>query len=579
MRKILSIILVFFALSTADASSSTEKYVLMQSLLNKQSTLAVAINAFIEARGEIPASITALKNANYLPVAYDAQNPFDKDTLSFSISNYQIRIDSNVETASLALDKTLYYINSFSHRDLDRQSVQEGGKLISYYALSAKSATNLNLSSYLSYATFKGDIEPNLYTTVTTGSLWFSSTYENMYQLYSFNNGSWGTLEKGNKNFDSINGILESQRMLPLLKSSWETTPVTSSKLEKAIECANLGLTYNPFLDRCEAYTSNACDASKGEIYRTATGKCDLGNNSACAWVGGVVVGNGCKYTAKANTEISGCRIGLRCIQYSPDPCWSIQIADFGETKRAVYRDRGYATCNIDGSITFVTDFGSGTIKVNDNSCRIWGKCSVQNGGFAKQTTYSCPYGGTLVGTECVGAQQKCPIGYVNDGYGHCAIAPTCSGKTTTSPYGTFTTPHYGNNGVCYSDMGLYCKTAPVSEQVAYGCFNTGITCNDSTYNLRTDTDICEKFSFTCNATKKRYGLSESPTISDSTELYNRITNKDEKLNSVASTIITNDYNTNDNNGAMCVELKYTEFIQPYFSPDYSIGGEIKSGF
>lgn len=599
---------------------AAEEYGLMQSLLDRQTALAIAINTYIEDRGSVPPSITVLKNANYLPLAYVGTNPFDKDALSFSISNYQIRIDSNVESATRKADQVLYYINSIKNRDLDRRSTQEGGKLISYYALSAKAATNLNLSSFLSYATFKGDTDPSLYQSVTAGALWFSSQYD-MYQVKLYDGSSWKTLEKGNKNF-SHEGLFVNLNTLPILKSSWKFTNVDVNTIQKAIKCFVNGTTYNPFKDRCEAYTSNACDAA--DNFRTATGLCDQGNDSAC--VGGTfdLTEKICLSTQPKTSKSVLVQEG--CFSALNNPCQQVCVAFDPTTNQYKYKLGGmssYATFTgtttnwsaasygcwwrNEGEAVRITNIVpmSGTPTTvcyhdtlhNTTSCsvssyngaiiylegwdawygvRMSGAASISNG---YKTLSVCDNGMTDNGTNCIKkTTPSCSLsGYAHDGVGRCAKTPTCNSKTMPiAPY--YATPHYGNNGVCYSDAGLYCSTYGVSMDGLYTCFNYQFGCDDSSYNLRTDTDVCEKFNFSCSS-GKRYGLPDSPTNNDATDLYNRITNKDDKMTAIASTITKNDYNTNDNNGAMCTAVQFTTFPQPTISIDYTIGGETKSGF
>ncbi len=580
----------------------------MQSLLDRQTALAVAINTYIEDRASVPASITVLKNANYLPLAYDEHNPYDKDALTFTITHNQIRIDSNVETNARRTADLLYYINTNKNRELDRRSVQEGGKLISYYALSAKAATNLNLSSLLSYAYFAGDVNPTTYAAVNDGTLWFSSTYdEERYKLYYYASG-WKSLERGNKNFTAA-GTFENQRAIPLIKSSWKFTTVDVNTVQKSITCFINGTTYNPYKDRCEAYTSNACDSL---IFRTTTGYCDLGDNSACTYNGGAfdtdkkLCKKGSTYTAKLKychltwsiqTTIfdangfsydtndiiasSGGNDWIRILDIIAYPPTDNTIVYVGNSRdRTTKYPSPYEFANVinynysvDKMCTVYTDKGD----IIPSFSMIPGVLSNEN------NVYSCDAGGTLSGTTCDSTEYYSPdcsvygSGYAHDGYGRCAKTPTCAAKTMpVSPY--YATPYYDNNGVCYSDVGLYCKTYGVPYDGLYTCFNYQFGCDDSSYNLRTDTDICEKFSFTCNI-GKRYGLDQSPTNNNATDLYDRISNKDAKANTYVTTLISNDVTINDNGGAMCTALEYNTFTQSTFASDYTIGGEIKSGF
>lgn len=674
---------LFHFIFLAVSAFASEHYLLMQSLLDRQTSLAVAINAYIEDRGSIPTSIAVLKSANYLPLAYDEHNPYDKDALTFTIVNKEIRIDSNVETNKRRTDDVLFYGNSNQNRELDRRSVQEGGKLISYYALSAKAATNLNLSSLLSYSYFVGDTNPTTYATVNDGALWFSSTYTNdMYKLYYYSNG-WKSLEQGNKNFNSISGGFENQRALQITKTNWKFTTVDVNTVQKSITCFISGTTYNPYKDRCEAYTANACDSL---IFRTATGYCDLGDNSGCTYNGGTwdtdkkLCKKGSVYPMQINASLSTTLVNeYRLKEYSGtisnttynfsvqkgilahsvinslyfgsggwvttlrlaqnvgqfksqgftdgannfsflifnfgsgfgDLTFNVKSSLTGEIRKNISSVQVYAnylpqdTRTIAGSVdsyknnlcTEATacipngdahfDYYLVTVYDTDNSDMIEYQCDDYCGisSVSSLSNYFCPYGGTLSGTTCSTVEYFAPdcsiygSGYAHDGYGRCAKAPTCTAKTMpVSPY--YATPYYGNNGVCYSDAGLYCKTYGVSFDGLYTCFNYQFGCEDSSYNLRTDTDVCEKFNLTCSTAKgKRYGLAESPTNNNVTDLYDRVIDKDTKANTYVSTLVNNDVTINDNAGAMCTALEYSTFTQGVFANDYTIGGEVKSGF
>jgi hypothetical protein len=618
--------------------ATENKYALMQSLLDRQTALSVAINSFIEDRGTMPGSMAVLQNSNYLPLAYDGTNPFDKDALTFSIANNQIRIDTNLETTKISDDKSLYYANTIKDRGvLDRRSAQEGGKLISYYALSVKAALNLNLPSYLSYATLRGDTDPSVYSSVTSGALWFSSTYEDMYQVKLFDGSSWGNLEKGNKNFDSLTGDFVNLPTLQISKSAWQTSQVNVTQQTKPILCLNGG-TFNVYKLRCEAYTSNAC--STDTTFNTSTKLCDKGANSACTWYdpNGVYNGSTCERIVETNSYLHltadpaklGCQDIIRIVAVSSHTFvigdetddWS-EKAVTGLNQNLIYIN------NIPYTVTYSYHL------YNDSSYNSYFYTTFKNNSTGQVYTYGANYPieiapGFTYGTINVSGETyyttnsyahtaldyyvsanevyvqitphpyrasycqltekislasksekeyytpKCDPGYTPVG-GRCAVTPTCTGKTMpVSPF--YATPYNGNNGVCYSDAALLCAQSGISWDGIYTCFNTNFTCNDTTYNLRSDLGICEKFGYSCT-TGKRYGLPESPTNNDATDLYNRITNKDDKLTAIVSTITNSDYNTNDNGGAICAAVGYSTLSQPVYSPDYNIGGEIKSGF
>lgn len=595
---------------------AAEEYGLMQSLLNRQTALAVAINTYIEDRGSVPPSIMILKNTSYLPIAYVGTNPFDKDALSFSVLNYQIRIDSNVESDTRKTDQVLYYINSVQNRDLDRRSVQEGGKLVSYYALSAKAATNLNLSSYLSYATFKGDIEPSIYQSVTAGAFWFSSTYEDMYQVKLYNGSSWGKLEKSNKNFDSLSGDFVNLPMLPILKSSWQMSQVSVIQQTKPILCLNGG-TYNVYKFRCEAYTSSSC-TTPGTSFNPSTKLCDKGANSACTWndPNGVYNGSTCERiketisylhvnTPDGNPQSLSCGDVARIVAVSEHTFingdnskdWS-PVAEAGLSSNTVYVDniafRASGSWYLQNNGGYRSYFFTTITNIQTGQAYSLGSTEYSHHMLAYNVSstsisvsiYPTPYkfyGCMTTDTISLASRSdkeyytpKCDNGLSPVG-GRCAETPTCTSKSMpVAPF--YVTPYNGDNGVCYSDAALTCAQTGISWDGIYTCFNNSQTCNDTAYNLRMDLGYCEKFGYSCS-NGKRYGLQESPTNNNSVDLYNRITNKDDKLTAIISTITKNDYNTNDNNGAMCAAVQFTTLTQPIYSPDYTIGSEVKSGF
>uniref|UniRef100_UPI003FA27B45 hypothetical protein n=1 Tax=Sulfurospirillum cavolei TaxID=366522 RepID=UPI003FA27B45 len=383
--------------------------------------------------------------------------------------------------------------------------------------------------------------------------------------------------------------------------------------VQKSITCFISGTTYNPYQDRCEAYTANACDSL---IFRTATGYCDLGDNSGCTYNGGTwdtdkkLCKKGSTYTAIKSDYYAMLLLQFKKYAVCAD------IYDYVNNKgqaRKVYAQLDTKFFSTEGcrlknistnNIYFFSNCtnGQGTKEetiiypgseyiVDGNFLNPSGVFGCSSAGSSSAEAYlyeyTCPYGGTLAETEktCSTVEYFAPdcsiygTGYAHDGFGRCAKAPTCTAKTMpVSPY--YATPYYGNNGVCYSDVGLYCKTYGVSFDGLYTCFNYQFGCDDSSYNLRTDTDVCEKFTLTCSTAKgKRYGLAESPTNNNVTDLYDRIIDKDTKANTYVSTIVNNDVTINDNAGAMCTALEYSTFTQGIFANDYTIGGEVKSGF
>ena len=669
--------LLFFIL-VINSFAFEKDYALMQTLLDRQTTLIVAINRYIEDRGAVPVSIAALRSSNYLPQLFDEKNPFTNNVLTYSIVGKRIKINSNSNLSRFKEDDKNYYINTFNNREFARVSFVENNDLVSVYTLSVKSLINLNINTYISFNNYTGDIDPTHYTNVTNGTFWItSSNYEDRHKIYVYDS-NWKNIESKNKNL-SPTGIFTNQHMIPLLKSFWETTEVVLKTYQKTISCAINGTTYNPLKDRCEAYTSNACastdlfstvhdtcyitalkvcNATGYDNYDSVTKSCTtteytpkilknvgspsytksingspyiLGDNAGNMYNYDPNMANNIVYTPKCNTgnfvktNTTSKNVCFFRASAAGDPNKPIDIiGTFGVQGESLVADWAQANvadenCNlINVHLPVCYQYGDNPrlstslsaggsyvskdligqqcwdnyVVAKNNSNYPWS--SLINQGIIGTTAYDtgyceaqgCNVGWTESPTQCY-RTKKIAIPTTYNGYilknlsglGDVFVkAPTCGGKTMpVSPF--YATPYYGNNGVCYSDAGLYCKKTGVSWDGLYTCFNNSLTCNDSSYNIRTDTDVCEKFIFSCDAPKNRYGLPESPTNNNPTDLYNRIINKDDKLNAVVSSILNGNVDVNDNNGAMCVNLKYSTFSQPTISPDYVIGGEVKSGF
>lgn len=218
--------LLFFILALNSLFAFEKDYAFMQSLLDRQTTLAVAINRFIEDRGTVPTSIAVLRSANYLPQVFNDKNPFTNAILTYSIVGKRVKINSNSNLARLKQDERDYYRNTYTNREFARLSFEESNDLVSYYALSNKSVVNLSLDTFLTFISYKGDIDPILYTSPSNGAFWFSSRYEyTTYEFYFFNSSAWRTLESTNQNL-TPSGTLENMNTITLIKSYWDNKEV-----------------------------------------------------------------------------------------------------------------------------------------------------------------------------------------------------------------------------------------------------------------------------------------------------------------------------------------------------------------
>ena len=215
------------------------------------------------------------------------------------------------------------------------------------------------------------------------------------------------------------------------------------------------------------------------------------------------------------------------------------------------------------------------------------------------------PYYEKISNTECKGIKYLDVSSNINDytfvnngmnGTDAYVKNPSCNGKKmSVSPNSS--TPHYGNNGICYSDVGLYCKTyagstsiiqMPNGKQIT--CYDNSQTCNDTRFglvmNYSGNADKCSKFNYSCNNIT-RYGLAEYPNtypsingFDNATVLFDRITDKFNKTlipSNLDKIVAKQDILINDNFGSMCVENIESNYLPT--SKDYIIDSKTKSGF
>jgi hypothetical protein len=569
--------------------------------------------------------------------------------MTFSISNREIVISTEVETASISIAQKDYYLNNPYDRVLSKVTYESAGKLYSRFTLDDIANTNVNIATMSSFDDFRGSVEPSTYTSVSNGDFWFSSMYkDDTPTLFYRDSGLWKSTYNSNKNFDSQNGTFINLDSIELVKSNWLTTNVSVATEQKAIDCNN-GATYAGDANRCEAYTSNACDTANGMIWNSTRSRCE--KQPTCN-SGDTLVGLNCRHTtitsatSSTSTVFDGFTIKYWWKAGGSDSSWWSYQGTVSQTDYIYSSKNGWGDVFIiysDGRIkkipmatgsdsggtlyTYLATFVDYTNQIDstieawdskyqiytDGTIKKWNTTTgsdsggsvyyvgtvdatgyIENNSFPTKkrytiskntstvTTYTCLTGYVKTGTTCYKYTYYtpiCSIGSLDGTNGVCYEASTCSGKKMpVSPY--YSTPYNGNNGVCYSDAGLYCKNTGVSWDGVYTCFDHSEHCDDATWNLRYDTDLCEKFNFSCSdTTYNRYGLATSPTNNDATDLYNRIASKDDKLNAVASAILSGDLDVNDNNGAMCTKLNYSTFTQPSPALDYTINSEIKSGF
>lgn len=589
MFKKLFICLVFFGkLLFAEISVDAKNRI--DGLLNKTNSIAKAHISISEARGVLSSSVSFLQSSGYLDSNFTLDNLFGGQIEYSSINSSTKILDLNtsVFSSTLTTDERLYFLSNFTDAIYSREIYEKNGTFWVKYFYSSKALSNaINRGLQNSYI---GDAPPTSYITPSTNQTWWDS--KNLsYNVKKYDSGFWVNEDYSNQNISPL-GVFENLNTVPLNKTSWAFSQVIATEQNTPIICRN-GSTYNQLNNRCEAYTSDACD---GNGFDTGTGRCYKAPISYCNAIGYSY------YDASSN----------RCFYYS-------------------YASKITTTTSYTASKNLLWTFWLGNTLGSCSASQegTWVAMGVPLGMYqCLSHGYYCPSGGSLSGSYCYKTVSVCPPTHPTDmGNGTClgqvfasipywngdyyfadnstyAVgdawikAPSCGGKSmTVSPYAS--TPHYGWNGICYSDTGLYCQTYAGSTGVAYLPNGKQITCFDSTqncnnydpsygivYDFSGASDKCSKFNYSCSA-GNLYGLSTSPVnnsnygyYSNSTSLFNNIINKDAKTSPYTASFLSgSNVIVNDNQGAMCVEFKTSTLSQPTVSPTYSVGGIEKSGF
>ena len=575
----LMMLTLFFSITSLNATK-----IQVDTLQMNEITIISAINNYIENRGKKPLDIKELIKSKYLTQDIDKTNIFTNTEINYSYNtDNAIVINTKLNINNLNKYDKEYYINSHKNRKYNRRSYIENNILISKYIITALALKSKN--DYKLPTTYKGKELPNQYSLVKQNDTLQDSNY-NEFTIKKYDNGKWKTKENLNQNI-TYDGVFENLQPLVLTKTSWDLTKVKVVREIKKIECANKGATYNPRTNVCEGYTTNACgtnmfDSRKQKCYyieRRArirhTSRYKLpypliyrrGDYFYCNSYGTMIdTGRPACSTYKIR-RILNCLErerfhGRHMYKWSPTPI------------RACERKLGYSKLYCGNNYYYYFNNNYCTIRGRHNVSTVCFKADGHNWGdyafkyrcptrYGTRVTYSCSAGFTMRGSYCYKTT------YYN---------PSCKNRRIKiSPYEY--TPYYSNNGLCYGDTALFCKVNSVSWRGSELCYQNNATCKNNKFNLRKDTDVCEKFVYSCNGDKKRYGLIENPKINNSTTLFNNISNKDNKLNNISGLIIKQNVNVSDNNGAMCVELKETNIRTNLEDNLYTIDTKNKSAF
>ncbi len=616
-------------------SGSIEKSALFNSLVDKELAIVLAINSMIEDKGIIPTSINELKTNKYLASNFNPENLISsplKD-ITFEVKDLAVEINTNIYYSDSSIgtsnDVTIaerdYYLNNpyndNNNFKIDKKQFIDSSTntLKSNYYLNRKSLNILGskTSNNINHSTrYIGNQEPSTYSSVNNSNVWFDSNTKEFDVKQRINN-KWSDTTSSNKNLRE-DGTFVNPKTMPITAVIKNFTNVNITEEEKVIECRTAGATYNQVLNRCEAFTSDACD---GNFYDLATDKCYiklLDYCNALGYDGYNSITGSCETVVYANKISSfmnsSCR-GASNYNTASSICSNLvengyndwRIPSLGETTAS---GNSIASCGgwtwtsswdgKDGYLLFSGGSytgGSGSGFNNYPHLTFSIRCS-------RTYTY-CPTGYENNGSNC---KKPIAIYPVSNSYGDGFIkgnlhgvdayvkTPSCSGKSMNiSPHAS--TPHYGNNGICYSDVGLYCKTyagstsiiqMPNGKQIT--CYDNSQTCNDTRFglvmNYSGNADKCSKFNYSCNNIT-RYGLAEYPNtypningFDNPTVLFDRITDKFNKTlipSNLDKIVAKQDILINDNFGSMCVENIESNYLPT--SKDYLIDNKTKSGF
>lgn len=262
-------------------SGSIEKSALFNSLVDKELAIVLAINSMIEDKGIIPTSINELKTNKYLASNFNPENLISNGSkkISFKVLDNIIEIDTNINSNDdVTIAERDYYLNNpyndNNNFKIDKKQFIDSSTntLKSNYYLNRKSLNILGskTSNNINHSTrYIGNQEPSTYSSVNNSNVWFDSNTKEFDVKQRINN-KWSDTASSNKNLRE-DGTFVNPKTMPITAVIKNFTNVNITEEEKVIECRTAGATYNQVLNRCEAFTSDACD---GNFYDLATDKC-----------------------------------------------------------------------------------------------------------------------------------------------------------------------------------------------------------------------------------------------------------------------------------------------------------------
>ncbi|KAB7891332.1 hypothetical protein [Poseidonibacter ostreae] len=263
MKKILLLLFAIIQIVSADITLTKDSY---DALLQKEVSVATAITSQIEDTGIVPSTIADLITNGYLPSDFSSENLIDGNNVSFVVDSTSINIDTNVLVSGIDVAEKEYYLNNISDNTYAKDTFSSTTLSTKYY-LQSKALNILKTASSVSLD-FIGDREPNTYATPSANEVWYDSNIKD-FNIKRSDGIEWADAEKTNQNENNLNNLSNVNALdFVNLTKSYSNVIVTEDMTP--IACRN-GSTYNQTTNRCEAFTSDACD---GNYYDTASGLC-----------------------------------------------------------------------------------------------------------------------------------------------------------------------------------------------------------------------------------------------------------------------------------------------------------------
>lgn len=267
-KKIISLVVGLAVSFSGVYADDAEQIARIDTLIQKELTLKIAIEGYMENRGTIP-TLALLQANGYISGAFSLDNTFG-GMIDFVVTNNNIiEINTGINTSTANIATTpLNYLRAVNFVDgINREPYTLGTVEYARYELGEKAIKN-SLALLSGLASYVGDEDPLAYTTPTDGQLWYSSTNGNYYDVYFFSTGE-NKWVFDNSRLTS-NGVLTDNPIFTLKKFAWEYLEPIGTLQVDAVKCPVSGSTYNPTTDKCEGYTKSAISSDAQGIGATA---------------------------------------------------------------------------------------------------------------------------------------------------------------------------------------------------------------------------------------------------------------------------------------------------------------------